>query len=53
MRHAGQDRVADFEMKLMEIDQEQLGIPDQEYSAQVTVMRLKCCVSGYLKHGLS
>ncbi len=32
---AGQDRVADFEMKLMEIEQEQLGIPDQDYSAQV------------------
>uniref|UniRef100_A0A7S0RT56 DNA sliding clamp PCNA n=1 Tax=Chlamydomonas leiostraca TaxID=1034604 RepID=A0A7S0RT56_9CHLO len=30
-----QARVADFEMKLMEIDQEQLGIPDNEYSAQV------------------
>lgn len=30
-----QDRIADFEMKLMEIDQEQLGIPDNEYSAQV------------------
>jgi proliferating cell nuclear antigen len=27
--------VADFEMKLMEIDQEQLGIPDNDYSAQV------------------
>jgi len=31
----GHDRIADFEMKLMEIDQEQLGIPENDYSAQV------------------
>lgn len=30
-----QGRVADFEMKLMEIEQEQLGIPENDYSAQV------------------
>ena len=28
-----QDRIADFELKLMDIDAEQLGIPDTDYSA--------------------
>lgn len=30
-----QDKIADFEMKLMEIDSEHLGIPDAEYHAIV------------------
>mmetsp|Transcript_33762 Transcript_33762/g.49577 ORF Transcript_33762/g.49577 Transcript_33762/m.49577 type:complete len:260 (-) Transcript_33762:433-1212(-) len=30
-----QDRIADFELKLMDIDSEQLGIPDTEYKATV------------------
>eukprot|EP00563_Minutocellus_polymorphus_P004476 CAMPEP_0181042792 /NCGR_PEP_ID=MMETSP1070-20121207/12347_1 /TAXON_ID=265543 /ORGANISM="Minutocellus polymorphus, Strain NH13" /LENGTH=259 /DNA_ID=CAMNT_0023121045 /DNA_START=48 /DNA_END=827 /DNA_ORIENTATION=- len=31
----GQDRIADFELKLMDIDSEQLGIPDTEYQCTV------------------
>jgi proliferating cell nuclear antigen len=30
-----QDKIADFEMKLMDIDSEHLGIPDSEYQAIV------------------
>lgn len=30
-----QDRISDFEMKLMDIDAEQLGIPDQEYACNI------------------
>jgi len=30
-----QDRIADFELKLMEIDNEQMGIPDMEYKCTV------------------
>merc|ERR1712194_431272 len=30
-----QDKIADFELKLMDIDSEHLGIPDTEYSANV------------------
>jgi proliferating cell nuclear antigen len=30
-----QDRISDFDMKLMEIDSEHLGIPDTEYSCTV------------------
>jgi proliferating cell nuclear antigen len=29
-----QDRFADFELKLMDIDAESLGIPDTEYAAK-------------------
>lgn len=32
---ADQDKIADFEMKLMDIDSEHLGIPDAEYQAIV------------------
>lgn len=32
---AAQDRIADFEMKLMDIDSEHLGVPDTEYDATV------------------
>lgn len=32
-----QDRIADFELKLMDIDAEQLGIPDTDYSAKCVV----------------
>ncbi len=32
-----QERIADFELKLMDIDAEQLGIPDTDYSAQCAV----------------
>eukprot|EP00898_Chlorokybus_atmophyticus_P000298 jgi/Chlat1/1269/Chrsp115S00760 len=31
------DKIADFELKLMDIDSEHLGIPDQEYTATVTM----------------
>lgn len=30
-----QDRISDFDLKLMSIESEHLGIPDQEYSAVV------------------
>lgn len=30
-----QDRISDFDLKLMSIESEQLGIPDQDYSAEV------------------
>ena len=30
-----QDRISDFELKLMDIDSEQLGIPDTDYAATV------------------
>ncbi len=30
-----QERISDFELKLMDIDSEQLGIPDTEYTATV------------------
>lgn len=29
-----QERIADFELKLMDIDAEQLGIPDTDYAAK-------------------
>jgi len=32
---AGQDRIADFELKLIDIDNEQLGIPDTEYKCTI------------------
>ena len=32
-----QDRIADFELKLMDIDAEQLGIPETDYSAKCVV----------------
>jgi proliferating cell nuclear antigen PCNA len=32
---AENDRISDFELKLMDIDSEHLGIPDTEYSAVV------------------
>lgn len=32
---AAQDKIADFEMKLMDIDSEHLGIPEAEYHAIV------------------
>ncbi|CAG9461250.1 unnamed protein product [Pedinophyceae sp. YPF-701] len=31
----GQDKISDFELKLMDIDSEHLGIPDQAYSAVI------------------
>ena len=33
--NTSQDRISDFELKLMDIDSEHLGIPDTEYTAQV------------------
>jgi len=33
--NTSQDRISDFELKLMDIDSEHLGIPDTEYKAQV------------------
>ncbi|KAE8672609.1 Proliferating cell nuclear antigen [Hibiscus syriacus] len=35
-----QDKIADFEMKLMDIDSEHLGIPDAEYQA---IVRMPSC----------
>lgn len=35
MRRAEQDKISDFELKLMDIDSEHLGIPDTEYAATV------------------
>lgn len=35
MLSAAQDKIADFEMKLMDIDSEHLGIPEAEYHAIV------------------
>ena len=35
MWHTDQDKISDFELKLMDIDSEHLGIPDTEYSAVV------------------
>lgn len=35
--HAEEDRVSDFELKLMDIDSEHLGIPDTDYAATVTL----------------
>lgn len=32
-----QDKISDFEMRLMDIDNDHLGIPDQEYSATITM----------------
>merc|ERR1719223_925154 len=32
---ASQDRIADFELKLIDIDNEQLGIPDTEYKSTI------------------
>ena len=32
---ADQDKISDFELKLMDIDSEHLGIPDTEYSAVI------------------
>jgi proliferating cell nuclear antigen PCNA len=35
-RHpTGEDRVSDFEVKLMDIDSEHLGIPDTDYAATI------------------
>ena len=36
-RRAASDRIAEYDMKLMDIDSDQLGIPDTEYDAQVTM----------------
>lgn len=33
----GEDRVGEYEMKLMDIDQEHLGIPDTQYDATITM----------------
>lgn len=35
------DKVSDFDLKLVEIDSEQLGIPDQEYMSTV---KMVCCL---------
>lgn len=35
MHNSAQDKISDFEMKLMDIDSEHLGIPDAEYHAIV------------------
>lgn len=34
---AGQDRISDFEMKLMDIETEHLGIPSEEYKCTVSM----------------
>ena len=33
----GADRISEYDIKLMDIDQEHLGIPDTEYSATITM----------------
>jgi proliferating cell nuclear antigen PCNA len=33
--HVDEDRVSDFEVKLMDIDSEHLGIPDTDYAATI------------------
>jgi proliferating cell nuclear antigen len=35
--NAEEDRVGEYEMKLMDIDQEHLGIPDTQYDATITM----------------
>ena len=37
IRCAEDDRVSDFELKLMDIDSEHLGIPDTEYAATISM----------------
>jgi proliferating cell nuclear antigen len=37
-RNAGGDRVAEYDMKLMDIDADTLGIPDTDYDARVTML---------------
>ena len=37
-----QERISDFELKLMDIDAEQLGIPDTDYAARCAAS--PCCV---------
>ena len=35
-----QDKVSDFELKLMDIDGEHLGIPDQDYNATIKMVSI-------------
>ena len=37
-RNAGGDRVAEYDMKLMDIDADTLGIPDTDYDARITML---------------
>ncbi len=37
-RNPGGDRIADYELKLMDIDADTLGIPDTDYDARVTML---------------
>ena len=37
MSYTDSDRIAEYDMKLMEIDADQLGIPETEYDARVTL----------------
>ena len=51
---ANQERISDFELKLMDIDSEQLGIPDTDYSATVKMpsaefARICKCAPRFLK----
>ncbi len=34
---AEQDKISEFELKLMDIDSDHLGIPDTEYTAKITM----------------
>lgn len=34
---SGADRISEYDLKLMDIDQEHLGIPDTEYAASITM----------------
>lgn len=45
-----QERIADFELKLMDIDAEQLGIPDTDYAAKCVecVMCFFTCIVNLL-----
>ncbi|KAF5660976.1 proliferating cell nuclear antigen [Fusarium heterosporum] len=35
--NSGKDRISEYDLKLMDIDQEHLGIPDTEYAASITM----------------
>ena len=37
-RNAGGDRIAEYDMKLMDIDADTLGIPDTDYDARITML---------------
>jgi len=44
------DRIAEYDMKLMDIDSDTLGIPDTEYDARVTMPPQSSLVSSVISH---